>query len=517
MSSTESWRAEDLESMLRFIDGCCGLSIRADQLSSTAKVLRRAMERWKCVDIDALKKVLTQNPEAMHALVNELTVGETYFFREPKHFQFLQQVVLPETQQRLQGSRPMHIWSAACASGEEAYSLAMLCDRLGYAGWTRIVGTDISHAALVKARQGSYRNWSFRGNALQQAAPYLNPHGEQFTVREEIRRRVNFRYLNLAADYYPAALGDMIPLDLIVCRNVFIYFSTDTIATVARNMFACLDEGGWLITASADPSLADLGPYQVESTELGVFYRKTGAGSPDGTSRAPQVAAGDKTQRAEYAALPEALLPTSRAEPTPSEILRPAAAAPSVTGLPREGAETSPGLPMSPRRAESIRQAVAAAELAYHNEDWARTVAVTETIRDDLAACVLNLQAKARLDAAAALAQFPQDLARHSLSPELHYLYALLLLDTGRIDEAYKSVQRAVFLDRSLAVPHFLLGSIQQQRGQLESAWRHYRNARDLCAALPAGAAVPLGEGGTASELIAAAQERMNRIGTGVK
>jgi chemotaxis protein methyltransferase CheR len=100
---------------------------------------------------------------------------------------------------------------------------------------------------------------------------------------------------------------------------------------------------------------------------------------------------------------------------------------------------------------------------------------------------------------------------RHPLSSELHYLRAVLLLDLGRDAEALPAVRRALYLDRSLAIAHFTLGSILQRRGDGAGAWRAYRNARDLCRACPAEEIVPLSDGEPAERLAAAAETQMAR------
>ena len=169
--------------------------------------------------------------------------------------------------------------AAGCASGEEAYSLAILLLEEGLAGQCRLLATDLSRATLVKARRGIYGAWSLRGEGALAARPYLHGHGNHYVVDEVVRRLVTFDQLNMALDFDPACATGVRGMDLILCRNVLIYFDHKTVRTVARRLYESLAEGGWLITASTDPPLAGEAPFEIVATDHGVFYR-SGASSP---------------------------------------------------------------------------------------------------------------------------------------------------------------------------------------------------------------------------------------------
>src|SRR6185437_12435983 len=124
-------------------------------------------------------------------------------------------------------------------------------------------------------------------------------------------------------------------------------------------------------------------------------------------------------------------------------------------------------------------------------EDWARGDCANDVERVrahgvDPAACALEIKALANFDVAAAERACSEAIGRHSLSAELHYLHAVLLLEMGRVDEAAGAARRAIYLDRTLAVVHFLLGTILSRGGDSAGSWRAYRNARDLCVLQPA-------------------------------
>src|SRR5262249_5413501 len=141
--------------------------------------------------------------------------------------------ILPEFRRRWRGIPVVRAWSAGCASGEEAYSLAMVFAEEGLADRAYLLATDVSGAALAKARRATYGSWALRGDGAAAALPHLERHGDRFVVKEPIRRLVTFERLNLALDLYPSLETGTLGLDLILCRNVLIYFDSVTIRAVA--------------------------------------------------------------------------------------------------------------------------------------------------------------------------------------------------------------------------------------------------------------------------------------------
>jgi chemotaxis protein methyltransferase CheR len=179
--------------------------------------------------------------------------GETYFFRDHGQFDLLRLRLLPELIERSRGTKLLRLWSAGCASGEEAYSLAILVDMLLPVrdGWEiLILGSDIDEAALAKARRGLYTQWSFRmaPSALKQDC--FQRQGDVWELDERIRRMVTFRAGDLIGDAFPAEESGT--MDLILCRNVLIYFEADAVSTVADKLAAALSEGGYLMTGHTE-------------------------------------------------------------------------------------------------------------------------------------------------------------------------------------------------------------------------------------------------------------------------
>ncbi|MCK9388886.1 MAG: hypothetical protein M0Q22_10925 [Sulfuritalea sp.] len=181
------------------------------------------------------------------------TNGETYFFRDHGQFDLLRLHVLPALIDRRRTAKTLRLWSAGCASGEEAYSLAMLVDHLlpQRDDWDIVIlGSDIDAAALQKARRGHYRQWSFRMAPPTLQQRYFQRHGDEWVLDEHIRRMVSFRLGDLIGDPVPG--GELRDMDLILCRNVFIYFNAGTVATVAGKLAAALNENGYLMTGHTE-------------------------------------------------------------------------------------------------------------------------------------------------------------------------------------------------------------------------------------------------------------------------
>jgi chemotaxis protein methyltransferase CheR len=391
---------------------------------------------------------LANDERLLDNLVSDLTVGETYFFREPAQFQRIRREVLPEIRGQHGPEHVVRAWSAGCASGEEAFTLAIVFGQEGLGRQFHVLATDISHKVLAAARRGTYGNWSLRGESRTEALPYLARTGDSYKVSDAIRKRVSFATLNLALDVYPSFINGAWGMDLILCRNVLIYFDRDTVQNVARRLFQSLSEGGWLITASVDPPLWDFAPFEVVATAEGVIYRRPRAdtgvrGQESGVRNQESGGSQNRESEASFESTPE---------------VQPRALSPRADVQ----AGDASGLRLDARR---------------------------------------DLRVLANSDPAQALAECGKMLAAAPFSTELHFLHSVLLLDRGEEEQAIRAMRRVIYLDRSLAVAHFTLASMLRQCGDLAGARRSLRNARDLCAGLPADAVLPLGEGERAGRL----------------
>jgi chemotaxis protein methyltransferase CheR len=290
-----------VDAAVRQLGAWSGLAFRDADRAGIGAAMRRAMAAAGLTDPADLPRLLRHDAPARDALIAELTVGETYFFREPGQLNFLRHTAIPAILQRHPGS-PLRVWSAGCASGEEAYSLAILIREMGLAEHAWIVGTDIVRARLTQARRGRYGRWSLRGMGADTMQRYFRRRGAQFELATEIRAAVEFRQLNLAEVGYPSTGAGIWGMDLILCRNVLIYLDAETVARVARGLLDSLNDDGWLVLGGADPPLAGLVECDTIATGEGIAYRRRAARS--------------EPARAQPAPNPEVMPSPPAAEPT---------------------------------------------------------------------------------------------------------------------------------------------------------------------------------------------------------
>jgi len=431
-----------------------GLSVPSSRHKEVAMGIRRVMARHGISDVDELVGRLGSEPELLDALVTEMTVQETYFFRDPEQFEAIRTVVLPSLLAERPDSVPIRIWSAGCSSGEEPYSLAILMEEEGLAERAQITATDISMAALQKARNAEYGEWSLRDEVPGLADRYFSRHGRSLRLDGRFRKRVSFGFLNLESHDFPSFENGTADLDLILCRNVLIYLGMPSVRRIARKLFACLAGGGWLVIGSSDPPLWEHAPFITEMTPSGVLYQRPMKSAIPG-------GAVPKPERVETG-----LLQVKARQPSSRTVTRPIA------------------------KAEPARSSFAGSG-------------------NDAGSFASNIRALLQSgDTAVAVETALVAVKTLPLSPELHYLEGVAFIAAGRADKAAPALRRAIYLDRTLAAAHYLLGSVLQDRN-VPAALRAFNNAADLCDARPSGEIVRLMEGDTAGRLAQLVKQRI--------
>ena len=480
MIATEAVAEPCFSAVAELVRARTGLAVTAARRRDFESGIRAAMANARIQDPERLLDVLATDAQAFEALIAHVTVGETYFFREPAQFDMLRQKILPELRHDRPTDTKLRFWSAGCASGEEAYSLAILIEEEGLADHACVIGTDISRGALTRAGRADYGVWSLRGDAGAWIGRCLHRQSDRFVLQDRFRERVAFRYLNLASDAYPSPATGTADCDVILCRNVLIYFDPDTIVQVARRLFDSLRVGGWLVTGPSDPPLWSHAPYETVTTSAGVFYRR---GDP---------------------ARVTPLTPRTR----PSAALRKQAAA--VRDMVTRGAAVAIAVPAV--RIATADPLVQARE-ALQAGDFEGVLRLTREATHRPEACALRVRARANLgdfdrterEAAAAI-------KLHPLCPDLHYVRAIILMGHDRHDEAVLALRRVIYLDCALAAAHFTLGSVLLQSGAVAEARRAFRNTLAFFAKLSDDAIVPLSDGERADRLAAAAQTQLALI-----
>ncbi|MDA1192167.1 MAG: tetratricopeptide repeat protein [Candidatus Poribacteria bacterium] len=205
--------------------------------------------------LDFLSKETPASELEWETLAGRLTINETYFFRDARQFDVFRTILVPQRIRERQREKTLRIWSAGCSTGEELYSIAILLDLHipELADWNvTLLGTDVNPENVRRARDGRYREWSFRGVDARVREQYFQGDGKEWRVIDRIRKRVRFEVSNLVADAIPDPLNEIHSMDVILCRNVFIYFDSATVRTVAERMIRTLMPGGYLVTGHAE-------------------------------------------------------------------------------------------------------------------------------------------------------------------------------------------------------------------------------------------------------------------------
>jgi chemotaxis protein methyltransferase CheR len=220
----------------------------------------------------------------LDALASHLTIGETYFFREPRAFEALAAQILPELIQKRRGSgQRLRLWSTACSTGEEAYSLAILVQQVlpDWRDWRiSVLGTDINGRSLKKAVRGVYGEWSFRDTRREFRERYFDLTAEgRYSVRPEVRSRVRFAPMNLAQDGFPSLATDTNAMDIVFCRNVLMYFEPSQAAALVGKLWHSIVEDGWLVVSPSECSQTLFGGFSAVNFPGAVLYRKGSAES----------------------------------------------------------------------------------------------------------------------------------------------------------------------------------------------------------------------------------------------
>ena len=399
---------------------------------------------------------------ALLRLAAHLTVGETHFFRDRPCFDALTQELLPGliAEKRRSGNLQLRIWSAGCATGEEAYSLAILLDQLlpDRDRWTlTILGTDINPRALAAAQRGVYTEWSLRHTspALRQRA--FGNGGTTLELVPSIRQMVRFSLLNLAGDRYPDPAAGSTEMDLILCRNVLMYFTPAAAAAAAGRLQQALAPGGWLLMAPVEASAELFQPLIRHCFPGAIFFRKEGPRS----SSAPALSAPDP--------LPVRL--TTPNTPGTASVRRHGGRVHGSRPTPTEAERRAPL--ESPPTADLMNQAQALADQGQLTEAEALCKAV---------------------------------LAGDPLQLEAYLLLGAIYQERDDPSAAAEALRRATYLAPDCAPAYFLLGRLQARQGDLKRAQRSMKTVESLLGRMPPQQTLPGAGGMTAGGLLAAAR-----------
>lgn len=465
----------------RFLAGQMGLHFPPERASDLQRGIRSAAREFGYEDADDCIQWLLSAPltrSQIEILAGHLTVGETYFFREPRTFEIFEEHLLPElVRSRRGGEQRLRIWSAACCSGEEPYSIAISVRKVlpDFSDWNvAILGSDINPRFLHKASQGVFSEWSFRNTPPSLKEKYFEKAGSgRWEILPEIKRMVDLSHINLAEDVYPSLLNETNAVDILFCRNVLIYFAPEQVSKVIANFHRCLVEGGWLVLSPSETSHVLFPQFVPVNFDGAILYQKDSTRTRPVDRRTPQ--------------LEEA---TPLFFPTTAECVSQTAPLGEQAG---EVSET---------KSSAYDEAFAHYEQGRHAETVAALEALFSSPPMEPRARVLMARTLAdQGKLAESLGWCDQAIAADKSNPAAHYLRASVLHEQGNLNESVQSFERALYLDSDFVLAHFALGNLARNEGKFREADKHFALALALTRERPQAEVLPESEGITAGRL----------------
>lgn len=450
-----------------------GLAYYADKDDELGDRFAQRMSRLGLPDCRAYLGLLqdgSRGEAELDQLVIGLTIGETYFFRHSEQFEALRDVILPDLIERNANRKRLRIWSAGCSTGAEPYSVAMvLRSDLGErtAGWeVSILGTDINRDFLARAQEGCYDEWSLRSTPEEVRRRCFLRSGQSWIVAPEYRHCVTFQYHNLVRNPFPSLLNNLVAFDLILCRNVTIYFEPQLTRRLINQFHRTLVDEGWLLVGHAEPNTSWFRSFRTVNRPGATLYQKSDS----------------------YRTPTPALAVWWEAEPAP-------------VALP----EAAPLEPRAPLSEEPVLANHEAAEPQLAPSSQQVPAMGTELAR------VRSLADRGQWEEAGDACHSLLD--KNPLDPWVHFYRALVLEQLGFDGEAERSLRRAVYLDRRFILAHYHLGLFLQKRRNVRGAKRCFENVLHLAGSLKSAQPLEGGDGLTREGLEELTQMHLNLLG----
>lgn len=269
--------SEDVFRLIRdIIKDYCGLYFDDSSRYLIEKRLSRRVKNHHLNDFRDYYRFIRYDKnteEELSAIMDILTVNETYFFREQNQLKAFSEEILEELKVTNKGGKTLRIWSAGCSTGEEPYTITMLIsEKDNFHGWDiEIHGSDINQRVLQVARKGTYRKNSFRTTEPYYLQKYFTEEDSAFKINDSVKKHVNFNYLNLLDPFKTRFLGKM---DVIFCRNVLIYFDTASRRRVIENFYDRLVDGGYLLLGHAESLMNISTAFNLKHLKNDMVYQK---------------------------------------------------------------------------------------------------------------------------------------------------------------------------------------------------------------------------------------------------
>jgi chemotaxis protein methyltransferase CheR len=461
------------QTVLTLLQKRTGLIFPATRLDEIAETMDKAAQALN-ISLDQYSQNLAYDSIMFDDLCNQVTIAETYFFRDPRQFDFVKEQVIPGwCRSVLNGpkdnkDKSFHVWSAGCSTGEEPYSLAILFDQAGLGDSVQVTATDISKKALAHAAKALYVPWSLRISDQNFCHHYFDQNEGRYQLHKRHSSRVRFAHLNLLDDISSFHKVGLASVDLIFCRNVLIYFDAKAIAEAMTKFYSLLKPGGYLVLGPSDPSANQFADFDLEVCEYGVFFKKHDGLSPraEALKAYPQVLEHGHSQ--------------------------PAQAKPIVSHRKHQAQVNKLPVPKPLSGTEKLNQA----QSAYSHGQYEKAFNLTGTILDDADAAILHIKALANFSGSAPAEKVLKKLLKQHISSfHLQYLHGHLLMDLGHSEAALAALKRCLFLDSKATMAHFSMALVQKRLSDNAGAKRSFRNVINLCKDRPPDEILQYGDG----------------------
>jgi chemotaxis protein methyltransferase CheR len=458
--------AADIERFRAAVGRFLGLSFEDAKLGFLADILRRRLDAvGQSTDV-YLGRLETENlPDELGALAQELTVPETYFFRNNDQYRALADVALPDRLAAQSAASRLRILSAGCASGEEAYSLAILVREAVDPSWdVSILGVDVNPAMVKKAMRARYSPWALRETPAHVQQRWFSPDGRELVLDEAVRAAVRFEARNLVQ--HDPQLWQPDTYDIVFFRNVLMYFTHEIAQAVIGHISRALKPGGYLFLGHAETLRGLSGDFHLQHTHDTFYYQRRDRLQPSrlSTTSAPLrglvptvVAAVEGT-----GTWIEAIRRATERIQTLTGAARPRPASPPPAAIPTWDLGVAHKLLREERFTEALEMMQGLPPESGRDPDVLLLRAALQTHRGRLT------------DAEDACKRL---LAVDELSAGAHYLLALCREGAGDQTSAVSHDQVAIYLDPSFAMPHLHLGLLARRLADWATAQRELGHA----------------------------------------
>ncbi|MEG4334277.1 CheR family methyltransferase [Microcoleus sp. AT9_A2] len=534
-----------------------GVRIRSqDRAGLSHKIMSRMREK-KIADPEKYYKLLTaKNFESKNEwakLVLLLTTTESYFMRDKGQFALLNRVIFPELIEQKRnlhktlGMQPtLRIWSAGCSTGEEPYSLAIVLKEL-IPDWEQwkilILGTDINEKVIKKAPQGVYSHWSFRLVDPQIQKQYFHQRQNDWEINLELRESVNFSCVNLITDDFPNIYQNLYNIDLILCRNVFVYFEHKYISLVLKKFSNTLKPGGYLMTGHAEVYGQIMNEFEAKIFPESVVYQRRNAVPEEGCQIESMVATVGEANSA-FREFPKAdIMGDDSGELLTGETMPPRFTTNSnfpeiemppvlkisnplgnmlpyrylEDGLPNNAVSVTEKIIAENTQNQTHQMLILEAKKLFKNQDYAEAINKAQE--------AIELQGP-NFDAYFLIAQVQANSGNYSQAIEYcnrarkvdpgsvytDYLQAQIAEEQGQLETAKNLLKRTIYMCPSFVSAYIELGNIYHKEGQIKRAIKMYNSSCEILKALPPNTPIDSQGKMTASQVLMNVKKKLLKL-----